>query len=138
MQQPSTPPPSTPPPSTSQRPLGITILAILAAIAGVLGLLGSLLILGVLMAAGGIFLILGLVTLVLSILYLAFAYGAWTLKPWAWTLGVGLSVASIILTLIGLTQGTQGLVGALISLVISGVILYYLFQPDVKAAFGRA
>lgn len=144
MQQPNTPPPGTtpppgaPPPATAGRPLGITILAILAAIAGVLGLLGSLLILGLLMAAGGIFLILGLVSLVLSILYLMFAYGAWTLKPWAWTLGVGLSVASIVLTLIGLTQGTQELVGALISLVISGVILYYLFQPDIKAAFGRA
>ena len=122
----------------TQRPLGITILAILAAVAGVLGLLGSLLVIGVLTAAGGMFLVLGLITLILSILYLAFAYGAWTLKPWAWTLGVGLSVASIILTVIGLTQGTQEMVGALISLVISGVILYYLFQPDVKAAFGRA
>ena len=76
-------------------------------------------------------------TLVVSILYLLFAYGAWTLKPWGWTLGVGLAVASVVITLIGLTQGTQELVGALISLAISGVILYYLFQPDVKAAFGR-
>ena len=130
--------PSNPPPGTRERPLGITILAILAAIAGVLGLLGSVLVLGLLMAAGGMFLILGLVSLVLSILYLLFAYGAWTLKPWAWTLGVGLAAASIVLTLIGLTQGTQEMVGALISLAISGVILYYLFQPDVKAAFGRS
>jgi hypothetical protein len=136
MQQPT--PPSAQPPSTSQRPLGITILAILAAIAGVLGLLGSLLIMGLLMAAGGLYMFIGLITLVLSILYILFAYGAWTLKPWAWTLGVGLSAASIVLTLIGLTQGTQELVGALISLAISGAILYYLFQPDVKAAFGRA
>lgn len=138
MQQPNTPPPSTPPAGTSQRPLGITILAILAAIAGVLGLLGSLLIMGLLMAAGGLYMFIGLITLVLSILYILFAYGAWTLKPWAWTLGVGLSAASIVLTLIGLTQGNQELVGALISLAISGAILYYLFQPDVKAAFGRA
>lgn len=139
MQQPSTPPPTgTHTPGTSQRPLGITILAILAAIAGVLGLLGSLLIMGLLMAAGGLYMLIGLITLVLSILYILFAYGAWTLKPWAWTLGVGLSAASIVLTLIGLTQGNQELVGALISLAISGAILYYLFQPDVKAAFGRA
>jgi len=136
MQQPT--PPSAQPPSTSQRPLGITILAILAAIAGVLGLLGSLLIMGLLMAGGGLYMFIGLITLVLSILYILFAYGAWTLKPWAWTLGVGLSAASIVLTLIGLTQGNQELVGALISLAIYGAILYYLFQPDVKAAFGRA
>lgn len=125
-------------PTTRERPLGITILAVLAAIAGILGLLGSVALLGVLAASGGMFMILGLITLVLSVLYLAFAYGAWTLQPWGWTLGVGLSIASIVITLLGLTQGTQELVSTLINLAISGVILYYLFQPDVKAAFGRS
>jgi len=121
-----------------ERPLGITILAILAAIAGIFGLLGSVALLGLSAASSGLFMILAIVTLVLSVLYLAFAYGAWTLKPWGWTLGVGLSVASVVITLLGLTQGTQELVGTLINLAISGVILYYLFQPDVKAAFGRS
>ena len=105
--------------------------------AGVLGLLGSVALFGVLAASGSMFMILGLLTLVLSVLYLLFAYGAWTLQPWGWTLGVGLAIASVVLTLIGLTQGTQELVGAIIGLAIDGVILYYLFQPDVKAAFGR-
>jgi hypothetical protein len=114
-----------------QRPLGITILAILAAIAGIFGLLGTL---GLLAFGLGIF---GLILLVLSVVYLVFAYGAWTLKPWAWTLGVALSVASIILTVIQLVQGLTNVFSALISIAISGVILYYLFQPDVKAAFGR-
>ena len=126
------------PPTTRERPLGITILAILAAVGGVLGLLGSVALLGLFSAAGGLFMILGLISLVLSVLYLVFAFGAWTLKPWGWTLGVGLAAASVVITLIGLTQGTQELVGAIISFAISGVILYYLFQPDVKAAFGRA
>jgi hypothetical protein len=129
--------PSPQQPTTRERPLGITILAILAAIAGVLGLLGSLGLMA-LSGLGGLFLIIGLVTLVLSVLYLAFAYGAWTLQPWGWTLGVGISVASIVITLIQLTQGQSTIVSALISIAISGVILYYLFQPDVKAAFGRA
>lgn len=124
-------------PSTRERPLGVTILAILAAVGGVLGLLGSVALLGLFTAAGGFFMILGIVSLVLSVLYLIFAYGAWTLQPWGWSLGVGLAAASVVLTLIGLTQGTQEIVGAIISLAISGVILYYLFQPDVKAAFGR-
>lgn len=129
--------PSTPPPGTRERPLGITILAILAAIAGVLGLLGSLGLMAV-GFGGGLFVILGLVTLVLSVLYLAFAYGAWTLQPWGWTLGVGIAVASIVITLIQLIQGMSTPLSAIISIAISGVILYYLFQPDVKAAFGRA
>ncbi|MEP7082104.1 MAG: hypothetical protein ABI841_03905 [Chloroflexota bacterium] len=124
-------------PSTRERPLGITILAILAAVGGILGLLGSVALLGLFSAAGGLFMIVGLLTLVLSVLYLVFAYGAWTLQPWGWTLGVGLAAASVVLTLVGLTQGNQELIGTLINLAISGVILYYLFQPDVKAAFGR-
>jgi hypothetical protein len=123
--------------TTRERPLGITILAILAAIGGVLGLLGGLGMMA-LFGAGGLFMILGLVTLVVSVLYLAFAYGAWTLQPWGWTLGVALAVISIVITLLQLTQGMTNFVSALISIAISGVILYYLFQPDVKAAFGRS
>ena len=46
-------------------------------------------------------------------------------------------MASIALTVIQLVQRSTNLFSALISLVISGVILYYLFQPDVKAAFNR-
>lgn len=126
----------TQPPSTRERPLGVTILAVLAGIGGALGLLGSLGLIG-LGGLGGLFVILGLVSLVLSIAYLLFAYGAWTLQPWAWTLGVGLAAASIVLTLLQLMQGMTNVVGALISIAISGVILYYLFTPEVKAAFGR-
>ena len=122
--------------TTPARPLGITILAILAAIAGVFGLLGSIALMG-LTGLSGLFMIIGLVTLVLSIAYLVFAWGAWTLQPWAWTLGVALSAVSIVLTLLQLVQGTTEIIGALISIAISGVILYYLFTPEVKAAFGR-
>ena len=129
---------------TSQRPTGVTVLAVLSAIGGVLGLLGSLFLIGLGGAAGaagaavgGLAMVLGLITLILSVLYLVFAYGAWSLKPWAWTLGVGLSAVSIVLTLLNLVQGTQQITGAIISIAISGVILYYLFRPEIKAAFGR-
>jgi quinol-cytochrome oxidoreductase complex cytochrome b subunit len=139
MQQPSTPPPSTPPAGATQRPMGVTILVILAAILGVLGVIASLAVIGILGALGaGSFALLGLVGLAIAVLYLVFAYGAWNLQPWAWTLGVGLAAASIVLNLIGVVTQGQELVGTLISLAISGAILYYLFQPDVKAAFGRA
>ncbi len=124
-------------PSTRERPLGITILAILAAVGGVFLLLAGL---GAMAFAGlgGLFAILGIVAILVGVVYLAFAYGAWTLKPWGWTLGVGASIASIVLTILQLTQGTQEIVGAIISIAISAAILYYLYQPDVKAAFGRS
>jgi hypothetical protein len=127
----------------SARPTGVTILAVLAAISGVLGLLASLALLGLsgLAAAtglGGFAAILGLLTLVYSVLALAFAYGAWTLKPWAWPLGVGAMGLSVLSTLLSLATGAQEIVGAIISLAIAGVVIYYLFTPTVKAAFGRA
>ena len=78
------------------RPTGITILAVLAAIGGVFGLLGGF---GVLFVGGD--------RLVrrrgassacarsrYAALLIAFAWGAWTLKPWAWPLGVAVADAS--------------------------------------------
>lgn len=130
--------PDSNPPASGRRPTGVTVLAVLAAIGGVIGLLGSLGMMGLASLGGGFLAILGVLLLVLSVAYLAFAYGAWSLRPWAWSLGIGLSVGSIVLTLLQLTQGATDIVGALISIAISGVILYYLFTPQVKAAFGKA
>jgi hypothetical protein len=126
-----------------KRPTGITVLAVLAAIGGVFGLLGALALFGLsgLVAAtglSGLVMITAIMLLAYSVMSLAFAYGAWTLKPWAWPLGVAAMALSVVTTLIGLVGGTQEITGAVISLAIAGVILYYLFTPTVKAAFGRS
>lgn len=119
------------------RPLGVTIIAVLAAIGGVLGLVASLAVLGVLAGVGfaGLGLIFFLLGFVVSAVSLVFAYGAWTLKPWAWTLGIVLEGLAIINGLYGLSDGRSG---AIVSIAIAAVILWYLFRPEVKAAFGRA
>jgi hypothetical protein len=128
------------------RPTGVTILAVLAAIGGVLGLLGGLLALGLTgaVAAGsgngglaGLVGIVGILALLQGALALAFAYGAWTLKPWAWTLGIvafGISLALSVLNIVG----GGDISSQAVSIVIGIVILYYLFTPTVKQAFGRA
>jgi hypothetical protein len=127
------------------RPTGVTILAVLAAIGGVLGLLGGIALLGLggLAAAGGSGLlasygaIFGILAIVQGALALAFAYGAWTLKPWAWMLGIiafGISLALSVLNVVG-----GGNIGSqAISIAIGIAIIYYLFTPAVKQAFGRA
>jgi hypothetical protein len=43
--------------------------------------------------------------LALSALYLALAYGAWTLKPWGWTLGVIAGAATIVYMTAVLVRG---------------------------------
>lgn len=138
-----------------QRPRVITILAVLAAIGGVLGIFGGLGLIGLgavggaLMGAGGegaagfligaFAIIWGLVTLVISVADLAFAYGAWGLKPWAWMLGIVLQGASIFIALINWVGSSSGNFGNfLFTAVISGVIIYYLLTPEVKRAFGKA
>ena len=135
--------------SAATRPTGITILAVLSAIGGVLGLLGGVALLGLGgIAAGatgnaaffGLGAFAGIVTVAISIAQLAFAYGAWTLQPWAWSLGVVLSLVNIVWSVVGaLGSGdiVSGLVGQSISIAISAVILYYLNTPAVKAAFGK-
>ena len=136
-------PPTTAPPRT--RPQGVTILAILAAIGGVLGLLAGIALVGVggLAGAGGagplagFIAIFGIIAVVQSVLLLAFAYGAWTLKPWAWTLGVVAEVIGLILSVLFIINGAD-ISSQVIGIVIAVAILYYLFTPNVKAAFGRA
>lgn len=133
------------PTPTAARPTGITILAVLSAIGGVLGILGGIALIGLggLAAASGsaglfgLGAIFGLIALATGIASLAFAYGAWTLKPWAWPLGVALSVIGLVLAALTVIGGGD-ISSQVISVVIYGIILYYLFQPSIKAVFGRA
>lgn len=131
------------------RPLGVTILAILAAIGGVLSLLAGLAAIGLGGLAGGVIggaagaaiggfvLIGGLIVLALAVLELALAYGFWTLRPWAWQLGVILSAVNIVIALLGALgiffSSSWG--GAIISIAINGVILYYLNRAEIRRAF---
>jgi uncharacterized membrane protein (DUF2068 family) len=116
----------------TNRPLGITIIAILAAIGGIMGILGGF--------AAGIFggagvSLLGLVMLIAGVVNLVAAYGAWTLKPWAWTLLAVFSALGILNVLWLLMDSRTA--GNFFPLVTNGIVLYYLFTPAVKAAFGR-
>jgi hypothetical protein len=120
------------------RPTGITILAVLAGIGGVLGLFGGFIVLfgGTILfgALGGL---LGVAALAYAGLLVAFAYGAWTLKPWAWPLGVAVAAFGIIMSVIYVIGGS-GIGNQILSVAIDVGILYYLNQPGIKALFGRA
>ncbi len=133
-----------------QRPVGVTILAVLAILYGIFSLLLALLgLLGSALLASGVAIKYSAATLVyatiadavLGILYLAFGIGAFRLKGWAWTTGVVVVVLDVVRTIVGVViQGfTAGrIVSASITIVIALVVLWYLFRPNVRAAFGRA
>jgi hypothetical protein len=125
-----------------KRPVGIAVLAIAAAVLGVLALLGA----GAWWNAseglawlprihGGERLI-ALVLLAVGLSELVFAYGAWTLRPWAWTFGVALEVIVIVLAVLQL--GRLEFIRHIVTIVIAGVALWYLTTPRVRTAFGRS
>jgi uncharacterized membrane protein len=126
-----------------QRPTGVTIIAVLAAIAGVFGLLGSLVLLGLggTVAAntglGGLVFVGGLIVLGYSALSLVLAYGFWNLKPWAWPLGIGVEVLGIIQAILQFMNDSRNVTSMVISIAIAAIVIWYLYQPHVKAAFGR-
>ena len=133
----------------NERPTGVTILAILAAIGGVLSIIAGVALLGLGALAGaagsgglgGLTAIFGIIAIVLGVAEIVLAYGLWTLKPWAWTLGIGLAIISLALIVVqAVLSGNivNSLIGSIISIVIWAIVLYYLFTPRVKAAFGRS
>jgi len=125
----------------NQRPTGVTILAILAFVGGAFGILGGLALLGLGVAlagaaVGGLGFIFGIVLIALSALQLWIGYGFWTLKRTAWSLGLVVFGASLIVQFVELLLGYIAITSFVVSLVIYGIILYYLMTPGVKAAFG--
>jgi hypothetical protein len=125
----------------NQRPTGVTILAILGFIGGAFGILGALALLGLGfafagVAAGGLSFVFGIVILALSILYLWVAWGFWNLKRSAWSIGLVVFGFGIVLSLIELLLGYATITNLIVTIIINGIVIYYLLTPAVKAAFG--
>ncbi|MGI0488568.1 hypothetical protein ACN4EK_24420 [Pantanalinema rosaneae CENA516] len=137
---------------TNQRPTGVTVLAVLQFLGGILSLLvgvSGLFFGGLLVAAGGagqageaatmgpILVGASIAALISGIIGLIAGFGLFTLKGWGWTLAIIFSVLNILNNLVSVFQGSN-VAGAIIGIVISGLILYYLNQYNVKRAFGKA
>ena len=84
---------------------------------------------------GALAVVSGLATLVTGVLALALSWGFWTLKPWAWILGVALAIIQIVLFVLSLVGG-GGFYGILPA-ALAVVIIYYLMRPEIQALFGR-
>jgi len=119
----------------SERPLGVTILGVLWIIGGVLAIIGGIIggaILSI-VGLGGLGAAIGITLFVIGIIDLLLGIGCFKAWPWVWIVGVIISAISILIGIASLfTTGASALLG----IVISAIILYYLFQPQVKAYFG--
>jgi hypothetical protein len=72
--------------------------------------------------------------IILGVATLAIAWGLLKGKRWAWIITVIISIISILLSIIGIAMGGYYQV---ITLILYGVILYYLYKTDVKTYFGK-
>ena len=80
----------------------------------------------VVVAIGGIITAVGVVSFIV-------AYGLLKGMGWAWTLTVVLPIISILLNAISLQEN----LGGIVCIIISGIILYYIYRSPVKSYFGR-
>ena len=132
------------------RPVGITLLGILQVLFGAAGLtigLGLLAftdpIVGHFATAPAIPLErswvagMGWALILLALLAWAYAYGLFKLQRWAWWATLVPQVLSLMGTLLAASNGQAAPLQLLFSLILPLAIVYYLFRPEVKQAFGR-
>jgi hypothetical protein len=125
---------------TGSRPLGVTIVAILMIIEGIFLILGGIsgIAVGGIMAdelgIGGAIIAASSVGLALGIAGLFIAWGLISGKGWAWIITI---IITIIMAIVNIISIASGRYEHIFGLIINGVILYYMYRPQVKAYFGR-
>lgn len=144
--------------SEQPRPIGVTILAAIALVAGVANIAAGLGNVGI----GGGFLtehgfgetldtvmtIVGLALAAVGVLGVATGVGLLQERNWAWlitrlwaSLCIVVGLVSAGLSLLGdtITSGILAtILGGLVPAIAAVVVLWYIYRPDVRAAFGRA
>ncbi len=128
----------------SKRMVGPTIVALLAVVQGILGalraigwfqfgsdLMGQGLLL--LPLAGMFAYARGLLVAVIALLYVAFAAGVSTRRPWAWSVGMVVAIMNLLLVLSVVIQG-ESLVRAIFWAIVPVIIVWYLLGPAGREA----
>ncbi|MDQ7878326.1 hypothetical protein Q9R08_10110 [Microbacterium sp. QXD-8] len=119
----------------TQRPLGVTLVAIIAWISGFLQIVGSIFVI-----IAGLFItwpaILGWISLIIGAITLAVGVGLWRGNPTARTIAMIVFAITIVLQVLGIFSGASlwsVIGGSLLSLI--GLIL--LSTRDARSYFGR-
>ena len=101
---------------------------------------------------GGVGIAIGAIVLAVGVGYLIVSYGLLKGKGWAWIITVILTIIAIAVQIVsGITASmfnasfiddtnsfVTGIIAQIVGIAINGVILYYLYRPNVKAFFGNS
>jgi uncharacterized BrkB/YihY/UPF0761 family membrane protein len=153
--------------TNKERPDGITVIAILIVIGGIFLITGGISLIGLgtflsmasediiqsnnissdltqLATLGMIPSVIGAILLILGIVYLIVSYGLLKGKGWAWVITIIVTIIGLIIQIISaiiagsITSSVlYGLVSHIVGIFISGVIIYYMFRPNVKAFYRK-
>jgi len=80
--------------------------------------------------------VIGGVLIAIGIVHFIVAYGLLNGKRWAWIVTIILSIINIVSNAISIVTGAGNIAG-IVGIIISGIIIYYLYRPHVKAYFGK-
>jgi len=101
---------------------------------------------------GGVGIAIGAIVLAVGVGYLIVSYGLLKGKGWAWIITAILTIIAIAVQIVsGITASmfnasfiddtnsfVTGIIAQIVGIAINGVILYYLYRPNVKAFFGKS
>lgn len=121
------------------RTTGLSIVAVLAVMQGVLGSLRALQwfelgsdLLGqgllILPLVGMVAYLRGLIVAAIALLYVAFAWGAFMRRGWAWSVGMTAAIVNLLLVLSIVVQG-ESLARAVFWAIVPVIIVWYLLAP---------
>ena len=75
--------------------------------------------------------------LVVGVATLVLAFGFWLQRSWAWGMGVAVFGLSIVVSIISLAAGVASLGSVVFLIALALMVVWYLYQPKVKAIYGR-
>jgi hypothetical protein len=139
-----------------ERPGGVTLLAILNFLgAAAMVCVGLALVLGLgffgamaggrekgmMMLFAGLGILGAIFFFVMAVLSAAVGYGMWNLQNWARLISIAFACLGIVGGLLGMMTGIAHLhpfwmMGSIFRMAVAALIIWYLFQPHVKQAFG--
>jgi len=129
-----------------KRPLGIKTIALLMIISGIVSIISGVIGLGGLIVLSAVSSELGnenpgigligisIFVIVLGITTMVIAWGLLKSKKWSWIMTVIISIISIVASIGGMILGGYH---QIIDLILYGIILGYLYRPDVKGYFSK-
>jgi hypothetical protein len=125
------------------RPMGVIVIAIVlllgvvvnfAAAADLLGFAGA----RTVAERGAIAVPVGWLLVIAGVLSIPAAYGVFAMTSWGWALAVGLNVMAFVQNALMYLNDASVLVAMVVTAIVPALILWYLFRPHIRAAFGRA